>query len=113
MFDRMKGIIMPKLVRLYIKNVLIGFVIAALFVALLITFDIAGLRHLLTSSPAGYLAIVMLWFANGIVFAGVQFAIAVMAMREKDTGPRGGRKQPVVQMTPSPVRAENHKPRSL
>lgn len=95
---------MPKLVRLYIKNVLIGFVIAAIFVAMLIGFDVGGLRHLLTSSSAGYMAIAMLWFANGIVFAGVQFAIAVMALRERDSGPRGGTRAPVTRRIPAPVR---------
>jgi len=95
---------MPKLIRMYIKNVLIGFVIAAVFVAMLIAFDVGGLRHLLTSSSAGYMAIAMLWFANGIVFAGVQFAIAVMAMREKDSGPRGGTRAPVTLHQPAPVR---------
>ena len=94
---------MPKLVRMYIKNVLIGFAISAAFVALLIGFDVGGLRHLLTSSGAGYLAVAMLWFANGIVFAGVQFAIAVMAMREKDDTPRGGTRAPVTTRTPARV----------
>ncbi|WP_136635405.1 hypothetical protein [Pseudooceanicola onchidii] len=91
---------MPKLVRLYIRNVLLGFVIAAIFVALLMAFDVGGLRHLLTGSSSGYLAIGMLWFANGIVFAGVQFALAVMALRERP-GPRGGTP---VGLTPAPVR---------
>ncbi|WP_375173142.1 hypothetical protein [Pseudooceanicola sp.] len=95
---------MPKLVRLYIKNVLIGFVIAAIFVAMLIGFDVGGLRHLLTASSAGYMAVAMLWFANGIVFAGVQFAIAVMALRERDSGPSGGTRAPVTPRIPAPVR---------
>lgn len=99
---------MPELVRMYIKNVLIGFGIAAVFVALLMIFDVGGLRHLLTSSSAGYLAIVMLWFANGIVFAGVQFAIAVMAMRETDNGPRGGTRAPVATRVPARVRVAAH-----
>lgn len=101
---------MPKLVRLYIKNVIIGFVIAAAFVAALIGFDVAGLRHLMLGSPAGWMAIAMMWFANGIVFAGVQFAMAVMAMREKDDGPRGGTKAPVATRIPARVRvAANRK----
>ena len=101
---------MPQLIRLYIKNVLIGFGIAAAFVGLLIGFDVGGLRHLLTGSSAGYLAIVMLWFANGIVFAGVQFAIAVMAMREKDEGPRGGTRAPVTTRIPAKVRVAAKSP---
>lgn len=86
---------MPTLIRMYIRNVLIGFAIAGVFVGLLMAFDVGGLRHLLTSSRAGYLGIAMMWFANGIVFAGVQFAMAVMAMRDKDDGPRGGTPAPV------------------
>ena len=101
---------MPKLVRLYIKNVIIGFLIAAAFVAVLIGFDVAGLRHLMLGSPAGWMAIGMMWFANGIVFAGVQFAMAVMAMREKDDTPRGGTKAPVATRIPARVRvAANRK----
>ena len=99
---------MPKLIRLYIKNVLIGFGIAALFVAALIGFDVAGLRHLMLSSPAGWMAIAMMWFANGIVFAGVQFAMAVMALKEDDSGPRGGTRAPVTQMQPVPLRVRSH-----
>lgn len=81
---------MPKLIKLYIKNVLIGFAIAAAFVAMLLWFDVMHLRHLVTSSDAGVLAVVVLWFAHGIVFAGVQFAWAVMSLAEReDSGPRG------------------------
>ena len=103
---------MPKLIRLYIINVLIGFAIAAAFVALLLTFDVAGLRHLVTASSGGILAIVMLWFANGIVFAGVQFAIAVMAMREKPEGPRGGTRAPVTFHEPARVRVTAGRPKA-
>ena len=82
---------MPKLVRLYITQVAIGFGIAAAFVAMLLWFNVANLWHLVTHSDKGLLAVVVLWFANGIVFAGVQFAIAVMRMKDDDDDePRGG-----------------------
>jgi len=100
---------MPKLIRLYIKNVLIGFGIAAIFVAALIGFNVGNLRHLMLSSPAGYMAIVMMWFANGIVFAGVQFGLAVMALREKDDTPRGGTRAPVTRMQPAYAKAQAKK----
>ena len=80
---------MPKLIRLYIVNVAIGFVIAAIFVGALIAFDIGGLRHLVTGSSDGYLALFLMWFFNGIVFAGVQFGIYVMSMAERDDNGRG------------------------
>ncbi|MFB9148906.1 hypothetical protein [Roseovarius ramblicola] len=75
---------MPKLIKLYITQVAIGFGIAGVFVALLLWFDIANLWHLVTHSSDGPLAVLILWVANGIVFAGVQFAIAVMRMKDDD-----------------------------
>jgi hypothetical protein len=81
---------MPELVKLYIRNVAIGFGIAAGFVAGLLWFDVAGLWQLVSGSSSGLLAVFMLWFMNGIVFAGVQFAWAVMALAEDDNTPRRG-----------------------
>ncbi len=84
---------MPRLVRLYIRHVLIGFALSAAFVALLFWLDIKGLRGLVAASDVGALAVFMLWFMNGLVFAGVQFAFAVMAMAEgSGQGPGGGRR---------------------
>lgn len=80
---------MPALVRLYIRNVLIGFVLSAVFVGALLTLDVANLRHLVTSSPQGGIAALMLFVFNGIVFGGVQFAIVIMRM--DDRGGEGGR----------------------
>lgn len=96
---------MPKLVRLYITNVAIGFAIAIAFVAMLIWLDVGHLRHLVLETEMGWLAAIMMVMFNGIVFAGVQFAIAVMRMAEKDDGPRGGRRAPVVRMEPVRVEA--------
>ncbi len=81
---------MPKLVRLYITQVVWGFVISAVFVGVLLAFNVANLRHLITSSEIGLIALVMIWFMNGIVFAGVQFGYAIMSMAEKPGKPRGG-----------------------
>ncbi|WIY23842.1 hypothetical protein [Parasedimentitalea psychrophila] len=81
---------MPKLIQLYIRNVIIGFAIAAAFVAMLLWFNIMGLWHLVSTSETGLLAVFLLWFMNGIVFAGVQFGWAVMALSDTDSGPRGG-----------------------
>lgn len=80
---------MPELVRLYIRQVAIGFGIAAVFVALLLWFNVANLRHLVFASSDGLLALFLLFFFNGIVFAGVQFGIAVMRMAEPENGGGG------------------------
>jgi len=80
---------MPRLVHFYIRHVLIGWAIAAAFVAVLIGFDVAGLRHLVFNVSGGWIAAALLFLANASVFGGVQFAIAVMGMAEDD-GPKGG-----------------------
>ncbi|MDI3335363.1 hypothetical protein QKW60_03005 [Defluviimonas aestuarii] len=85
---------MPALVRLYIRNVIIGFLLSAVFVGLLMWLNVANLWHLISSSPKGWIAVVMLVVFNGIVFAGVQFAIAVMRLGHND-GPGGGRRSTV------------------
>lgn len=81
---------MPKLIRLYITQVAWGFVISAVFVGVLLALNVANLRNLITGSEIGLIALLMIWFMNGIVFAGVQFAYAIMSMAEKPKGPRRG-----------------------
>lgn len=87
---------MPRLIKLYIVNVAIGFGLAALFVGLLLALDLAGLRHLVLQTEMGWLAGLMLFVSTGIVFAGVQFGIAVMALAEDDQGPSGGLRAPTL-----------------
>ncbi len=86
---------MPKLVRLYIVNVALGFVLSLIFVALMVGFDVRNLRHLIFETEMGWLAAIMLVMFNGIVFAGVQFAIAIMRMAEGDTPPGGGKRDAI------------------
>lgn len=81
---------MPELVRLYIRSVLIGFLIAAAFTGGLIWWDVAGIGHLILGSDVGVIAALMMVFFNGIVFAAVQFAFRIMAMAEDADGPSGG-----------------------
>lgn len=93
---------MPKLIRLYITNVCTGFGLSALFVGALLWLDVANLWGLISGSDVAVLAVFMLWFMNGIVFAGVQFALAVMNLAQKDDDRRGG--TPVAaELTPAPV----------
>ena len=99
---------MPELIRLYIRNVLIGWALAAVFVAMLVGFNIANLGHLVMETQGGWLAAGMLWAANAVVFGGVQFAIAVMRLADDDA-PRGGNR--LRYGDPIPVRAEAMAPR--
>lgn len=95
---------MPKLVSLYIKQVLIGFALSAVFVAMLLYANVGNLWHLISTSEMGWIAVVMLFMFNGIVFAGVQFAIVIMRMEHDDT-PKGGKRQPIVIGEPARVPA--------
>ncbi len=73
----------PKLMRLYLAHCAIGFALSAVFVAMLLFFDVAGLGHLIATSDVGLLALFLLWFFNGTVFGSVQFAIVVMGQAGK------------------------------
>jgi hypothetical protein len=102
---------MPKLVKLYIRHTAIGFAIAAAFVAMLLYFNVQNLWYLVTHSGAGPLAVFLLWFMNGIVFAGVQFAWAVMNLAEKKDDTRGG--TPIVhEFQPVHVRSDETRAQS-
>ena len=81
---------MPKLIALYIRSVAIGFGLSLAFLGLLLWQDIAGLRHLIFGSDMGLVAAAMVFVFQGIIFAGVQFGIAVMSLADKDDTPRGG-----------------------
>ena len=81
---------MPKLIALYIRSVAIGFGLSAVFLALMLWLDVAGLRHLIFGSDMGLVAAAMVFVFQGIVFAGVQFAIAVMMLADPDAPPTGG-----------------------
>ncbi len=105
---------MPKLVRLYIRQVIIGYLLSAVFVTLLLSLNVANLWHLVSNTEGGWIAALMLFIFNGVVFAGVQFGIAVMRMSEKDGD--SGRGKRITFATPTvpqdgsiPVTAATHK----
>ena len=104
---------MPELVRLYIRHSLIGFAIAAVFVAGLVGLNIANLQHLLLGSAGGLLGLFLLFFFNGLLFASVQFGIAVMGMAEKpgDDGNAPQRLPMTDVFSPEPVRIPTAQPR--
>jgi uncharacterized membrane protein len=66
--------------------------LAAVFVGLLLGFDVARLRSLIFATQGGWIALVLLVFFNGVVFAGVQFAITIMRMADTDRGAGSGRR---------------------
>lgn len=102
---------MPKLVKLYIRHVLIGFGLAGVFVALLLWLNVGNLWHLVSTSDVGLIAVFMLFMGHAIVFSGVQFAITIMRMGEDDE-PKGGKRAPVATRIPVPVEAAAAAPRA-
>lgn len=74
----------PDLMRLYLRHCAIGFVLSAVFVALILWRDVAGLGSLVAGSDIGLLAVFLLWFFHGTIFGSVQFAIMIMLQSEDD-----------------------------
>ena len=95
---------MPRLIRLYITQICIGFLLSAGFVGLLLALDVAGLRGLILGSSVGWIAVLMLWIFNGIVFAGVQFSIRIMMLAGKNNT-SGGKRKPVAPQGGTPIPA--------
>ena len=50
---------------------------------------------MVTHTNGGLVAVIMLFMFNGVVFAGVQFAITIMRLAGNDDS-GGGKRQPVI-----------------
>jgi hypothetical protein len=84
---------MPEVFKFYIKHALIGFSVAAVFVGAILYLNVANLWHLISGSDIGIMALFVFWVLNGLVFGGVQMAVAVMLMADDtsdDVSGRGG-----------------------
>jgi len=71
---------MPRLIRIYVRDCLLGFALGILFSMGLVLFNVANLAHLIDTVDGGWLAFALLSFFNGIVFSGVQFGITIMRL---------------------------------
>ena len=71
---------LPRVVRLYILNAALGFALAAIFTGVVLWQNVAGIGDLVRRVDGGWLAALVFWVLNGIVFAGVQTGIVVMSM---------------------------------
>lgn len=95
---------MPKLIKVYLQQIAIGFALSGVFTAILIYMNVANLRHLVFASSDGLLGLFLIFFFNGLVFAGVQFAIRIMRMGHEDDDDDDDRGTPIRAMDPIPVR---------
>ena len=81
---------MPKLVRYLLHHALVGFILAIVAVALMMSVDFAGLRTLIMASDVGGLALFMLTFFLGLTLASVQMGMAIVLLDDR----HGGRGRP-------------------
>jgi hypothetical protein len=104
---------MPKLIKVYLQQIAIGFALSAVFTVILVVMNVGNLGHLVLHSADGYLGAFLIFFFNGLVFAAVQFGIKIMSMGSNDDDddePRGGLKIGARNMIP--VRIETQDPRA-
>jgi len=81
---------MPRLMKLYIHQSLVGVGIATIFVAMLLAMNVGNIWYLATNTTEGPFAVLVLWAHFALLFAGVQFAISVMRLASEDDAPTGG-----------------------
>lgn len=101
----MPGPIQPKLPHIILvlwTQTLLGFAIAALFLAGLLAFDVGGLWRLVSTVPGGFLAAFLFWMLNGSVFAAAQFGIAIMTLKPAPQWPDASM---AATLRPSPIPA--------
>lgn len=70
---------MPDLIKLLLRNAALGFLIAAIFVGVLLWTDMGGIGTLVANSDVALVAVFMLTFFHGLTFGSIQMGIAVMS----------------------------------
>ena len=94
-----------RLAQVVILNWAFGMGIGVFCAALLLAFDIFGLRSLLWRSDIAFVGAAMLCAAFAFTFGGVVAAAAVMQFDESDDEPRGRRRRVRVPSAQQPVAA--------
>ncbi len=82
---------MPPFLVFLMRHALIGFAIAAVFVAGVVWADPSGVGTLMLASGEHPLPLALLWFFSGLTFGGVQMATVIMLPRDEEPPrpPRG------------------------
>lgn len=94
----------PDLLRIYLRHCVTGFLLAAIFVVLVIGYDIGRIGSLMAGSGLAALWALGLWIALGLVFGAIQWAL-VQGRDEDDDDHQGGRMIPIR----VPVRAKRRR----
>ena len=100
---------MPHHIAFVLRHGLIGFMLALVFVTLLLAFDVAGLWHLVTHTAEGPLAVTMLVVFFTITFGAVQigYQIVMLGDDDDDDDDPGGRRDTAFQRDAIPVRVRD------
>ncbi len=75
---------MPELIRLYIRQCLLGLAVGIAFSMVLVVANVANLGYLVSNVEGGWMGFALLSLFNGLVFAGVHFGITIMRMRDDE-----------------------------
>jgi hypothetical protein len=86
----------PPLVRFLVKNAAIGFALAGVFVAAMLTFNVGNMATLVTQSDIGIFAVALMTFMIGLTFASIQMGFAVMFSYENIGTPPTKRNDPLM-----------------
>jgi len=97
------------LVRLLVASCMIGFAIAALFLGVLVWFEVLGIQNLL-STVMGCFAMFSLWVLNGIAFSVLQLAL-ILGRDDDDDDHDGGHFAREFLAEPVPIRVDRPKHR--
>lgn len=97
---------MPDHIKLLLRHAAFGGLISAVFVAMLLWFNVVNLWHLVTHTSEGPLALGVLFVLCWITFGSVQIGIRIMTMgADDDQG--GGKRAPEPVAMPIPVRVDD------
>lgn len=75
---------MPTLATFLFRHAVVGFVLAAVFVGLLLVSDVSGLASLAAQDSGGIFAVGILTFFVGLTFSSAQMGFAVMLAKDSD-----------------------------
>lgn len=71
---------MPPLISLVLRHAVVGLLLALAFTGLVLWTDLAGIRHLVTHTAEGPIALVVFVVLCTITFGSVQIGIRIMAL---------------------------------
>ncbi|MBF9032466.1 hypothetical protein HKCCE3408_18870 [Rhodobacterales bacterium HKCCE3408] len=95
---------MPDHIRFLLRHAGVGVLIAAAFTGAILWTDFAGIRHLVTHTDGGFIALAVFFALCSITFGSAQMGIRIMLMTEEADDDGRGRGDALPLAEPVPVR---------